>query len=99
MPAYRTFEEMTGKYCLFGELGHGTVGAVFEGRPKGGGSQLAVKAGRDFARIQFVVTGGDAPSKPIVGVVLICDFSDTAAPNFLLIMRGRALWKATTHLL
>ena len=50
-------------------------------------------------RIQFVVTGGDAPSKPIVGVVLICDFSDTAAPNFLLIMRGRALWKATTHLL
>ena len=84
---------------MFGEVGHGTVGAVFEGRPKDGRSKLAVKAGRDFARIQFVVTGGDAPSKPIVGVVLICDFSDTAASNFLFIMRGRALWKATTHLL
>ena len=46
-----------------------------------------------------MVTGGDAPSKPIVGVVLMCDFSDTKAPNFIFIMRGRALWKPTTHLL
>ena len=37
----------------------------------------AGKMNKICMRIQFVVTGGDAPSKPIVGVVLICDFSDT----------------------